>query len=344
MKKGPSKTEAPESIEILAEDIETGADEIAKLPARLLRYATAHERAMLNLAHLRLKTEVEDMPVLLQRWLLGIQTRLANCGNYLGFRHYYTVGKVRLTVACFCKVHLLCPLCAIRRGSKVLETLVAKHAAITAEHPHLKMYMLTLTVKNGPDLAERHAHLKKGFQQLLDRRRTVKKGNRGNTEFAKIKALVGSYETTKPDDWHPHLHLMILTDSRLNAAKLKAEWHDITGDSHVLRLDRAKHPKNPALDFLEICKYALKFGDLTPEQNLEAFMALRQKQLLVTAGLFRGIRIPEELTDIPLDELPYFDMLYRFIEGKGYSWVADAAALAEGAVAGGRCRDVVTNE
>ena len=43
-----------------------------------------------------------------------------SCGDYLLFRHFFTVDKVKLHAAQFCKAHLLCPLCAIRRGAKAL--------------------------------------------------------------------------------------------------------------------------------------------------------------------------------------------------------------------------------
>lgn len=52
---------------------------------------------------------------------------------------------------------------------------------------------------------------------------------------------------------------------------LKAEWKEITGDSHVLNVTAAKHPKEPELDFLEVFKYAVKFSDLSPQNNIHAW-------------------------------------------------------------------------
>lgn len=316
--KGP-----PQTTINLAEEVEGGADALSRLPSRLKRYAAAHDRALVNLIQVRKRVNIlkESDPLCYQR-LVKVMVSMTDCGNFLLFRHYYTVDKVRLAAARFCKVHLLCPLCAIRRGSKMLVTLLQRYAVIIAENPGLKMSMLTLTVKNGEDLSERHDHLKKSYQRLLERRRDHLRRGTGFTEFVKCEGLVGSYEVTnRGHGWHPHLHLMVLHHYRIDAAALKVEWKSITGDSSVLRIDPARHPEDPVLDFLEICKYSLKFSDLTPAQNLEAYEILRGRRLVVSAGLFWGVDLPEDLTDEPLEDLPYFEMLYRYVVGSGYNFV-----------------------
>jgi hypothetical protein len=303
----------------LAEEVERGFDELGKLPSRLERYAVAKQHALRNLAEI--DKNINQYPVIDVRseYLKSIKSRLSVCGNYLAFRDYYTVGQVRLSAARFCMTHLLCPLCAIRRGSKMVEAYVKKYEVIKAENPGLKMSMITFTVLNGENLAERHNHLKKSLQVLMKRSRDFPRGKGAYTEFTKVLGFVGSYEVTnKGQGWHPHAHLMVLHRTRINAAELKREWQKITGDSHVLRIDPARHPNDPGQDFLEVCKYALKFSDLTPAQNFHAFEVLRGKRLVMTAGLFWGVEIPEELTDEPLEGLPYFERLYNFAVDSGY--------------------------
>lgn len=320
--------ENPLSETSLAAETERGFDEIERLPSRLERYAEAHARALVNLAQVRdfIESEPDSM---FSHHLRKVRQNIATCGDYLGFKHYYTVGKVRLTAACFCKVHLLCPLCAIRRGSKTLQAYTQRHSIIMAENPGLKMSMLTLTVKNGDDLSERFEHLKKAVSVLLERRRKTLAGAKSyHSEGAKILGLVGSFEVTnKGNGWHPHCHLMILHNERINAATLKREWLAITGDSKVLRIDPARNPDDPVQDFHEIFKYALKFSDLTPEQNLHAYSVLRGKRLLISAGLFWGVEVPESMLDDELEGLPYFDMLYNYVVGSGYNWVSKAEFL-----------------
>jgi hypothetical protein len=49
------------------------------------------------------------------------------------FRHYFTIDKVRLHGASFCMKHLLCPLCAIRRGAKALKAYLDRWEVIQVE-------------------------------------------------------------------------------------------------------------------------------------------------------------------------------------------------------------------
>lgn len=331
----------PSEHDSLAAEVQRGFDESGKLPDRLKRYAFARERALINLSEIekletkKLETyispltgeQVSFLPSPFIRKLESIRPRLAQCGDYLSFKHYYTAGKVRLTAANFCMVHLLCPLCAIRRGSKSLEAYIRRFEIIKTEKPSLKLSMLTLTVKNGDDLGERFAHLKKSLKKFMEWRRKTLDGKAGyHSEFAKIAGLVGSIEITKDgaldgsaSGWHPHAHIMVLHEERFDYISLKGEWLKITGDSHVLNVTPAKHPNDPAQDFLEVFKYALKFSDLTPAQNLEAFQVMNGKNLLFSAGLFRGVEIPESMLDEDLDDLPYIELLYRYLPGSGYN-------------------------
>lgn len=323
---GPLERGNPQSTEGLAAEVERGFDESGKLPDRLLRYARARERALLNVSEIESRINALGVSPW-SKHLEGVRPKVAACGHQLGFKHYYTVGKVRLTSANFCKNHLLCPLCAIRRGSKTLEAYLKRYEVIRSENPGLRFSMLTLTVKNGDDLAERFTHLKKSISTLLERRRKTLAGAQSyDSELAKVAAFVGSIEITKDgakdgsaSGWHPHAHIAILHSEWIDVQELKAEWLKITGDSHVLRIDKAQHPNDPAQDFLEVFKYALKFADLTPGQNLDAYEVMKGKHLLFQGGLFRGVEIPEELTDTPLDDLPYIELLYQYLPGSGYN-------------------------
>ena len=64
----------------------------------------------------------------------------------------------------------------------------------------------------------------------------------------------------------------------------------------------------------EVCKYALKFGDLSVEHTWEAFKILKGRRLTGSFGLLWGVKIPEKATDdLPDDQsLPYLEMLYKF--------------------------------
>ena len=303
-----AKKKTPVNAIILAEEAFTGVDEAGLLGERIARYGKAHARSLMMLEHLR------DAP---SPASTKTAASLASCGNYLHFREYFTVGKVRLHNATFCKQHLVCPLCAIRRGAKALGAYLTRWQVIQQERPELRPYLLTLTVKNGPDLEERQAHLTKSLRKLLDKRRNFNAGSRGHpwTELCKAQGAVYTLElTNKGNGWHPHCHMIVLASSQPSQSDLSAEWLRITGDSMIV--DCRPITGDPSEGFMEVFKYAVKFSDLTLEDNWHAAQVLKGKRLLNSFGLFRGVEIPDSLLDEPLDELPYWDRFYRYLGGE----------------------------
>jgi hypothetical protein len=175
--------------------------------------------------------------------------------------------------------------------------------------------LVTLTVKNGDDLAERFRHLHKGQRELWMR----KHRGRGSV-LDGVDGAVWSYEVKRGQnsgDWHPHLHMIALSEVQPSQERLSREWHEVTGDSFIV--DVRPIVGDPAEGFLEVFKYAVKFSDQPPADTWHAFETLKGKRLLGSAGCFRGVDVPEELTDEPLDDLPYVDLFYRYLHGMGYA-------------------------
>jgi hypothetical protein len=241
--------------------------------------------------------------------------RVEGCGEYLLFRHYFTVDQVRLHAAQFCKKHLLCPLCAIRRGSKALQAYLPRYEVVRASEPDLVPFLVTLTVKDGEDLRERFTHLMRSQHELWKQR------HRGRgSPLDVVQAAVWSYEVKRGRGsqlWHPHLHMVAMARQAPDESWLASEWHAITGDSFIVDV-RAIDQDDPASGFLEVFKYALKFSDMEVEDTYAAFQVLKGRRLVGSAGQFRGIEIPEQLLDEPLDDLPFVEFLYRYFEG-GYA-------------------------
>lgn len=290
----------------LAAESKQGADDAAVLPSRLDRYSKAHHRAV-EMAHY---ASVHGAVKLSQN--------LHRCGSYLLFRDYFTVGKVRLHAAKFCNKHLLCPLCAIRRGAKLVKAYMDRLAVLTASEPALKAYMVTLTVKDGPDLLERFNHLLHAVKKL----HKTRMGKNQYSEACKADAAVWSYEFKRGKNsgqWHPHIHAVWLCKTPPDAKALSEQWKRITGDSFIVDVRPFHDQEDVITGFLEVFKYALKFSDLPMEDNWEAFTALSGKRLIASFGSFRGLEVPDDLTDEKLDDLPYVEMLYKFFNGVGYS-------------------------
>ena len=235
---------------------------------------------------------------------------------------YYTVGKVRLHAAQFCKKHLLCPLCAIRRGAKQVKAYLDRLQVIQSENKGLRASLLTLTVKDGEDLGERFRHLTNSFRRLQGARRSYLAGKGPHVELAKVLGAVGSYEFKRGKNsglWHPHVHMVVLHRDDFDLVKFAREWKATTGDSHILDVTPFHDQEDPVTGFLEVFKYALKFSDMPLADNWQGYETLSGKRLVFSFGLFWGVQVPEDLTDEQLDDLPFIEELYRFVFGAGYS-------------------------
>jgi len=302
--------EAPkENADSLAGEI--GVQGIEALPRRVDRYGKAKNRA-LDIA------EYIGGVAQSQASLKDVAERVAACGDYLVFRHYFTVDRVKLHGASLCMKHLLCPLCAIRRGAKALKAYLDRWEVIRAQNGALRPFLVTLTVKDGDDLGERFAHLHRGQRELWKR----KQRGRGSVLNGVVGA-VWSYEVKRGSGsgkWHPHLHMIALAENQPDAGDLAVEWKNITGDSHVVDV-RPISQEDPASGFIEVFKYAVKFSDQEPADTLAAYLALRGKRLIASAGCFRGVVVPDDLSmddAQELEGLPYATLFYRYLAGRGY--------------------------
>ena len=287
-------------------ETEIGVQGIETLPGKITRYGNAKQGAL---------DVVEYMAT--QPKLQATAEKVATCGDYLVFRHYFTVDKVRLHGAALCRKHLLCPLCAIRRGAKALKSYLDRWECIKVEKPLLRPFLVTLTVKDGPDLEERFKHLQRSQHELWKR----KLRGRGSVLDGVIGA-VWSYEIKRGTGsglWHPHLHMIALAESQPDQVALSAEWRNITSDSYIVDV-RPISQEDPVSGFIEVFKYAVKFSDQPPEDTVHAWLTLAGKRLLGSSGCFRGVEVPEGLLDDAegFEELPFVTLFYRYLSRRGY--------------------------
>lgn len=273
---------------------------------------------------------------------LRYANRLMGCGNYLLFKNYYSIGETKLSRVHSCQVHLLCPFCAAVRASKSSQRYQERVEHVLAQNKRLKPVFITLTVKNGSDLIERHEHLKNALKTFLERRRDSLKKKRGYCEFSKLEGAVYSYELTrnkKTGEWHPHVHMFALANEWIDRDALINEWQSVTGDSHIVDVRRVKKDKELGYGkaFAEVFKYCLKFSDLSLGDTWEGFKALRGQRLTAAFGSLWGVKIPEGAEDEPLNrnDLPYLELLYRFKNNAGYDLAATRHVDAQAAVTTG---------
>ena len=306
----PPDVENPLAADILAEEADQRTSGVAALPNRLSRYAGAHQRAVLMADYAKGIDEVST------------SRKLTECGNYLLFRHYTVLDLVRLHAANLCRKHLLCPLCAIRRGQKALEAYQGRVDHVFASEPRLKAFHVICTVKDGEDLMERFQHLRGIMRRMTQARRSYLSNPSKNphVEFAKALGGVHSIEVKRGKNsgkWHPHVHMIWLCLEQPDEAKLRQEWEAWAGDSWSCKVVPFHDEKDLLGGFQEVFKYALKFSDMALADNWEAFQTLSGKRLVDSFGNLRGVVIPDEL-DEPIDDEAFVELLYRWM-GKGYS-------------------------
>jgi hypothetical protein len=131
-----------------------------------------------------------------------------------------------------------------------------------------------------------------------------------------VVGAVWSYEVKRGQnsgEWHPHLHMIALAEVEPSQERLSGSGTTSRGDSFVV--DVRPITGDPAEGFLEVFKYAVKFSDQPVADTWHAYSVLKGKRLLGSAGCFRGVEVPEELTDEPLDDLPYVELFYRYLHG-----------------------------
>jgi hypothetical protein len=259
-----------------------------------------------------------------------------NCALRMDEYDYFESGMVKYHTQ-LCRRHLLCRVCAIARGSKQLAGFIEKHKAAgvgTGQH----CYMLTMTIKNRPDLRDAWYHLENSWRKLLQ-------AGREKRTFAEFHRLIGgvySFEFKRGSgsgDWHPHVHAFIVADQPLPVVEscgvwqypaLSAEWLKITGDSYIVECHPvydAETPDDLCKAACEVFKYAVKVNGLAPEDHWQAFQILRGRRLIGTWGVYWGLedmrpqkRKARYLQQIEADkQAPLLATAYQYIKGTGYT-------------------------
>jgi len=269
--------------------------------------------------------------------------RISDCGTWIAFRNYYQIDENRVIKANFCKKHLLCNLCALRRSALQVQTFNKKLQSIFHEDPDMVPVLVTLTVKDGVSLEERFRHIDSCSSHLIKKRRNAIDNSRENTVLRHVLGGAGSYEFKRGSgsgEWHPHLHQVWLLPKgqfsftlRQRKKKmvwvpiefenaLRDEWKAMTGDSFMVDVRRIEleNDKDRFGALCEAFKYALKPGELTAEDQVEAAEVLQGRRLQRAFGNLYGVEINEDLVDTIEKELalqPYVDLVYHY-NGSGY--------------------------
>jgi hypothetical protein len=90
----------------------------------------------------------------------------------------------------------------------------------------------------------------------------------------------------KAGRYHTHLHILAFRRKFFDVKLLRSLWKEITGDSHVLRLDKITETIAGTKEVLKYAVKPLSVSQLTPE-NLRDFVKMRKVRLIGTFGKFR---------------------------------------------------------
>ena len=339
MERSLTETKNPLLNEVLADDSTEGHEK------RLARYAAAKARQQEvsdYILHQNCDQVTGAMIENPDHAMLKVKDALNDCGSFLVYRHYYQLEKYRLLAGCTCKKHLLCALCAIRRAAKCVAVYSEKITEVT-QGQEFDTVLITLTIKNGSDLAERYDHLQKSFQRLLQKRKnSLKKNPTQETPFKHVAGAIYSYEVTYSETgYHPHIHMIalvpkgifairekILPEKEVDGKTLKektirllpdlwaglvSDWQELTGDSKIVdvRLIYDEEDKMSAL--VETFKYALKMSEMDVSVQVACYSVLRTRRMIGSMGALFGVKLPVNLNDdlLPGEE-KYIDLIYQY--------------------------------
>lgn len=326
--------------------------------ARIMgRMEAARQRTLTNLEVIRTLVDADPLG---SSWSHGFGSvedvvkrldQVRGCARHVDVRDFYTLGRVRVETI-RCRQHLLCQPCAIARGSRVMSVVLAKlHAMRRSGWAH-RLSVLTLTVKDGPDLVERFNHLRCSRRKLLNRRKPS--GRWKGNAFQRLAGGVHSTEIVRGRNsglYHVHDHAIVAhvdplpVESHINRRgrevwrwpELEHDWRRVTGDSFIVEC----HPLKLGDDgtelgaVAEVSKYALKFSSMEPADLLTAWHHLRGRNLSEPWGAFRGVDLEAEEDARDHDRLlqdvhPHVLFSYRWRHRVGYS--VQATRIEPGAI------------
>jgi hypothetical protein len=204
--------------------------------------------------------------------------RVLTCGTHT-LRSYPTFR---------CK-KMFCPDCASERANRLSRQTEAKIREVMKTNSG-RLCFLTLTMKNAATLDGGLVKLKKSFANFK-RKKVFKKH---------IKGYFGAFDYTsnpKTNDFHIHLHLIVLRGKFWNQSDISDTWRDVTGDSFVVDIREAKDVHKGVK---ELCKYVVKPLDLMKmpdDKFLEVVKMKKGTRMFISGGCFYNVKLDEDADD-----------------------------------------------
>jgi len=186
---------------------------------------------------------------------------------------------------------------------KLVNAYAAKVAVVQDMNPGLIPVMITLTIKNGPDLPERLGHIKGSWSRMMaEKRKGSSRSSRNEPiEWNKVVGTISAIEVKRGKGsglWHPHKHSFALVPEYISKFHLSAEWQRFTGDSKIVDVRECKNGIENGLR--EVLKYVSKPCELKPADLHYLYESAKGSRFVDPQGCFRGV--PEPCIDTDDDD------------------------------------------
>jgi plasmid rolling circle replication initiator protein Rep len=246
-------------------------------------------------------------------------SKLEECATFFKVRQSIPDNQFRIAGANFCKQRFVCHTCETRKAVNYLAKYHEKFVHVAENNPDLTPYLITFTVKNQHEFMAVEHHLSQSFTRYQRKAQSAKRSGSSH-EWNKVKGWVSTEEFTYSpvEGWHPHLHVLVFSTSSFNYKKLKSEWLEVTGDSHVVNVTPID-TDNTIKSLCEVFKYTLKASQLTAQQLYDVAQKMKGRRLVRNGGLLRGVQVDEFANDDLTDGNghAYIDHYMRY-NGKHY--------------------------
>lgn len=213
-----------------------------------------------------------------------LSSRLQACRKHAWFMQSSVTNKLRV-MSSRCKLRW-CPIC--RDVSRMIVTKSVDEWLVIQKYPK----MITLTLQHTMDPLERQIkHLYDCFRKLR-RRSYFMRLVTGGVWFFQVKF------NPSTEQWHPHIHCLV-AGQYLPHARLKALWHKITGDSHIVDIRPVRDLDSASS---EVARYATSPADITAvdvDRAMEIYDATKGRRICGSWGSAKGIALrptPQEGT------------------------------------------------
>lgn len=243
--------------------------------------------------------------------------KLKQCGSFMLFDSCPNISEGHtktLTSGNFCDDRL-CSICNKRRAISQISSLIPSIREQLHENSSYKLIFLTLTIKNLSKIDKIvYKNLLKNwrkFQYNFLLGRTTKRKENGEKCNVYNGSCVGgimTIETTynnNKQNWHPHIHALLICKDYLNQKKASEYWYKLTGDSFIVSLNKVRPKKNfyktevnNKVEYgliggvIETVKYLAKLNkDMPGEKIVELAEALKRVRCVNAFGVLKGYMV-----------------------------------------------------